>query len=83
MKKVINKTTSDDRSNQSDQNLVVTISFWLPYCGDKSVQLGNSYVKNIKPYCKKHVNIKFKFFYDNRNLEIFCNNNDKISVILT
>ena len=50
MKKVINKTTSDDGSNQSNQNPVVTIWFCLPYCRDKSVQLANSRVKKIKRY---------------------------------
>ena len=52
MKKVINKTTSYDGSNQSNQSPVVTIWFRLPYCGDKSVQLANSCVKKIKRYCK-------------------------------
>ena len=77
MNKVINKTTSDDGSNQSNQNPVVTIWFRLPYCGDKIVQLANSCVKKIKRYCKKDINIKFKFLYDTTKLEFFCNNKDK------
>ena len=44
MKKVINKTTSDGKPNQSNQNPVVTTCFRLPQCGDKSVQLANSCV---------------------------------------
>ena len=76
-KKVINKTTSDDESNQSNQNPVVTIWFRLPYCGDKSVQLANSCVKKIKIYCKKEVNIKFRFLYDTTKLEFFSNNKDR------
>ena len=36
MKKAINKTTSNDGSNQSNSNPVVTIWFHLPYCGYKS-----------------------------------------------
>ena len=77
MKKVINKTTSDDDSNQPNQNPVVTIQFRLPYCRDKSVQLENSCVKKIKRYGKKEINIKFKFLYDTTKLEFFCNNKDK------
>ena len=68
MKKVINKTTSDGKPNQSNQNPVVTTCFRLPQCGDKSVQLANSCVKKIKRYCKKDINIKFKFLYDTTNL---------------
>ena len=68
MKKVISKTTIDGESNQSNQNPVVTICFRLPQCGDKSVQLANSCVKKIKRYCKKDINIKFKFLYDTTNL---------------
>ena len=45
MKKVMNKIASDDESNQFNQNPVVTVWFWLPYCGDKSIQLANSCVK--------------------------------------
>ena len=77
MNKVINKTTSDDGSNQSNQKPVVTIWFRLPYCGDKIVQLANSCVKKIKRYCKKDINIQFKFLYDITKLEVFCNNKDK------
>ena len=77
MKKVINKTASDDGSNQSNQNPVVTIWFRLPYCGDKSVQLTNSCVKKIKLYCKTDINIRFKFLYDTTKLEFFCNSKDK------
>ena len=44
MKKVINKTTSDGKPNQSNQNPVVTTCFRLPQCGDESVQLANSCV---------------------------------------
>ena len=77
MKKVINKTTRDDGSNQSNQNPVVTIWFCFPYCGDKSVQIANSCVKKIKRYWNKDINIKFKFLYDPTKLEFFCNNKDK------
>ena len=77
MKKVINKTTSDGKSNQSNQSPVVPIWFRLPYCGDKSVQLANSCVKKIKRYCKKDINIKSKFLYDTTKLEFFCGNKDK------
>ena len=77
MKKVMNKIASDDESNQFNQNPVVTIWFWLPYCGDKSIQLANSCVKKIKCYFKKDINIKFKFLYDTAKLEFFCNNKDK------
>ena len=34
LQRVINKTTSNDESNQSNQNPVVTIWVGLPYCGD-------------------------------------------------
>ena len=77
MKKVMNKIASDDESNQSNQNPVVTIWFCLPYCGDKSIQLANSCVKKIKRYCKKYINIQFKFLYDTPKLEFICNNKDK------
>ena len=49
----------------------------LPYCGDKSVQLADSCVKKIKRYCKKDINIKFKFLYGITKFEFFCNNKDK------
>ena len=79
MKKIINKTTSDGKSNQSNQSPVVTIWFRLPYCGDKSVQLANSCVKKITRYCKKDINIKFRFLYDTTKLEFFCSNKDRTS----
>ena len=79
MNKIINKTTSDGKSNQSNQSPVVTIWFRLPYCGDKSVQLANSRVKKITRYCKKGINIKFRFLYDTTKLEFFCNNKDRTS----
>ena len=77
MKKVINKTTSDDGSNQPEQSPVINIWFRLPSCGDKSVQLANSCIKEIKHYCKKDISVKFKLLYDTTKLEFFCNNKDK------
>ena len=66
MKKVINKTTSDDGLNQSNQNPVVTIWFRLPYCGDKSVQLANSCVKNF--IASKTLTLNLSFFMTLRSL---------------
>ena len=77
MKIVINKITSDDESNQSNQNPVIIIWFRLTYCGDKSIQLPHSCVKKIKRYCKKNINSKSKFLYGTTRLAFFCNNKDE------
>ena len=53
-------TPNITQSNQPNQNPVVTFWFRLPYYGDKSVQLANSFVKKIKRYYKKEINIKSK-----------------------
>ena len=80
MKKVINKITSYDESNQHDQSPVINIWFCLPYSGDKSVQLANSCITKINRHCKKDISIKFKLLYDITKLEFFCNNKDKTSL---
>ena len=77
IKKVINKTTSDDESNQPDQRSVINIWFHLRYCGDKSVQLANSWIKKIKRYCQKDFSIKIKLLHDTTKLVFFCSNKDK------
>ena len=80
MKQAINKTTSDNISNQHDQSQVINIWFRLPYSGDKSVQLTNSCITKINRHCKKDISIKFKLLYDTTKLEFFCNNKDKTSL---
>ena len=72
IKKDLNKKISDHVSNQSNQNPLATIWFRLPYCGVKSVQKASLCVKKIKRYCKKDINIKFKFLYETTRLEFFC-----------
>ena len=53
MNKVISKKSSNDGSNQSKQNPVVSIWFRLPYCRDKSPQLANSCVKKLNVIARK------------------------------
>ena len=73
---VINKSTTNDQTT-NDQDIVITIWFRLPYCGDKSIQLANTCIKKIKRYCKKDTNIKLKLLYDTNKLEFYCSNKDE------
>ena len=68
MNKVISKKSSNDGSNQSKQNPVVSIWFRLPYCRDKSPQLANSCVKKLNVIARKTLTLNLGFFMTLRSL---------------
>ena len=67
---VCTTTTVDQYVAHSDRETIIW--FQLPYCGDKSVKLANSCIRQVKRYCREKIDAKFKLLHDTINCLIFA-----------